>query len=81
MHVAVAFGAVIVGSALLGPIGAVLALPAAATGQAFVSSYVNRHEVDEAMIAQTTMPRTSRRFWQRRRDDEPDHLLPPPGDD
>jgi predicted PurR-regulated permease PerM len=75
MHVAVAFGAVIVGSALLGPIGAVLALPAAATGQAFISSYVNRHEVDEAMIAQTTMPRTGRRFWQRSA--PPDVVLPP----
>ena len=38
---------VIVGAALLGPVGALLALPAAATVQAFVSSYVNRHEVDE----------------------------------
>jgi predicted PurR-regulated permease PerM len=77
MHVAVAFGAVIVGSAILGPIGAILALPAAATGQAFVSSYVNRHEVDEEMIAQTTLPRSSRRFWQRRRDEQPDVILPP----
>jgi predicted PurR-regulated permease PerM len=76
MHVAVAFGSVIVGSALLGPIGAVLALPAAATGQAFVSSYVNRHEVDEEMLAQTTMPRTGGRFWQRRRE-RADRILPP----
>jgi predicted PurR-regulated permease PerM len=79
MHVAVAFGSVIVGSALLGPIGAVLALPAAATGQAFVSSYVNRHEVDEEMLAQTTMPRTGGRFWQRRAA-RPDVLLPPDAD-
>jgi predicted PurR-regulated permease PerM len=76
MHVAVAFGSVIVGSALLGPIGAILALPAAATGQAFVSSYVNRHEVDEDMIAQTTMPRTRNRFWSRK-PDKPDVELPP----
>ncbi|MCY3576994.1 MAG: AI-2E family transporter [bacterium] len=45
IHVTVAFGAVIVGSLLLGAVGAVLALPAAATIQAFLSSYVERHEV------------------------------------
>lgn len=59
IHVAVAFGSVIVGSALLGPIGAILALPAAATAQAFVSSYIQIHEVDEEMLARSTRPRRS----------------------
>ena len=45
IHVTVAFGAVIVGGLLLGAVGALLALPAAATIQAFLSSYVERHEV------------------------------------
>ena len=45
IHVIVAFGSVIVGSLLLGAVGAVLALPAAATIQAFLSSYLERHEV------------------------------------
>lgn len=45
IHVTVAFGSVIVGSLLLGAVGAVLALPAAATIQAFLSSYLERHEV------------------------------------
>ena len=45
IHVTVAFGAVIAGSLLLGAVGAVLALPAAATIQAFLSSFVERHEV------------------------------------
>ncbi len=45
IHVTVAFGAVIAGSLLLGAVGALLALPAAATIQAFLSSYVERHEV------------------------------------
>jgi predicted PurR-regulated permease PerM len=48
LHPAVAFGAVIAGAALLGPIGAILALPGAATIQAFVSSYVERHDVVES---------------------------------
>ncbi len=48
MHPAVAFGAVIAGAGLFGPIGALLALPAAATGQGFVSEYLNRHELIEA---------------------------------
>lgn len=45
IHVAVAFGAVIAGGALLGVVGALLALPAAATAQAFASSYVHHHEL------------------------------------
>lgn len=45
IHVTVAFGSVIVGGLLLGAVGAVLALPAAATVQAFLSSYLERHEV------------------------------------
>ncbi len=39
LHVAVAFGAVIAGAALLGVVGALLALPFAATVQSFVSTY------------------------------------------
>lgn len=50
IHPAVAFGAVIVGASLLGAIGAVLALPAAATVAAFVSVYVARHEVVESRL-------------------------------
>ncbi|HEV8297035.1 MAG TPA: AI-2E family transporter, partial [Acidimicrobiales bacterium] len=66
LHVAVAFGSVIVGAAVLGPVGAVLALPAAATLQAFVSSYVHRHEVDEDALARSTQPRRNGRRWFRR---------------
>ena len=51
MHVATAFGSVIVGSAVLGPVGALLALPAAATLQAFISSTVQVHEIDEVAFA------------------------------
>ena len=45
---AVAFGSVIVGVTLIGPVGALLALPVTATIQAFVSSYVQRHELVES---------------------------------
>jgi predicted PurR-regulated permease PerM len=48
LHPAVAFGSVIVGAALAGGIGALLALPAAAIAQALGSTYIRRHEVIEA---------------------------------
>lgn len=46
VHPAVAFGAVIAGTALLGAVGALLALPVAATLQGFISSYVSRYQVE-----------------------------------
>jgi len=49
MHPAVAFGAVIVGAQLLGAAGAVLAIPAAATGQAMVQLYTQRHDIIESL--------------------------------
>jgi predicted PurR-regulated permease PerM len=57
IHPAVAFGGVIAGAALLGPVGALLALPAAATLQAFVSTYVTRHEVVESPLTRRQRPR------------------------
>jgi predicted PurR-regulated permease PerM len=45
LHPAVAFGAVIAGGAIMGPIGALLALPAAASIQALISLYLHRYEV------------------------------------
>jgi predicted PurR-regulated permease PerM len=48
IHPAVAFGSAIVGAQILGPIGAFLALPAAAIVQAFVSSYLHRYELVES---------------------------------
>jgi predicted PurR-regulated permease PerM len=47
LHPAVAFGAVLAGAALLGGVGALLALPVTATLQAFGATYVRRHEVVE----------------------------------
>ncbi len=45
IHPAVAFGSVVAGTALLGAVGALIAIPAVATLQAFLSVYVKRYEV------------------------------------
>ncbi|MFD7548107.1 AI-2E family transporter [Streptomyces sp. NPDC059578] len=47
IHPAVAFGSVIVGTALLGAVGALIAIPAVATLQAFLSTYVRRYDVTD----------------------------------
>ena len=57
IHVAVAFGAVIAGGSLLGITGALLALPAAATFQAFISTYLQRHEVVDSEMVRPTRKR------------------------
>lgn len=46
VHPAVAFGSVVAGTAILGPVGALLALPVSATFQGFVSSYASRYQVE-----------------------------------
>lgn len=61
LHPAVAFGAVIAGAAVLGPIGALLALPAAAVVHAFVSELGERHEVVESHLTAEPSPRRGRR--------------------
>jgi predicted PurR-regulated permease PerM len=74
LHPAIAFGGVIVGAALLGPIGAILALPVAATVQAFVSSYVQRHEVvaSHPHLTEQRPPRPPRRRrWRSPRESSP----------
>jgi predicted PurR-regulated permease PerM len=48
IHPAVAFGSVIAGAGLLGGVGAILALPAAAVIQAIGTTYLERHEVVES---------------------------------
>ncbi len=54
IHPAVAFGSAIVGAQLIGPMGAFLALPAAAIVQAFISSYLHRYDV----VVETGTPLT-----------------------
>lgn len=55
IHPAVAFGAAIAGASLIGPVGALLALPAAAIIQAFVSSFLERHEVVDSSLTDMAM--------------------------
>jgi predicted PurR-regulated permease PerM len=50
LHPALAFGAALAGAAVLGAVGAVLALPAAAMAQALVSQWGERHEVVENVL-------------------------------
>jgi predicted PurR-regulated permease PerM len=53
VHPAAAFGAVVAGAALLGPVGAFIGIPVAASGQAFFSTYVRRYEVvDDPRLAE-----------------------------
>ncbi|MFE5739849.1 AI-2E family transporter [Streptomyces celluloflavus] len=47
IHPAVAFGSVIAGTALMGAVGALIAIPATATLQAFLGAYVKRYEVTD----------------------------------
>ena len=47
LHPAVAFGSVIAGAAVLGAVGALLAVPAAATIQSFLAVYVRQHDLVE----------------------------------
>jgi predicted PurR-regulated permease PerM len=57
MHPAVAFGTVLAGVAIIGPIGALLALPAAASLQAFTSAYVRRYAVEQHPLTAPPPPR------------------------
>jgi predicted PurR-regulated permease PerM len=48
LHPAIAFAGVIIGASLFGAAGAFLALPLVATGQAFFSSMITRHDLVES---------------------------------
>ncbi|MDQ3176013.1 MAG: AI-2E family transporter [Actinomycetota bacterium] len=61
LHPALAFGAALAGASVLGAIGAVLALPAAAMVQALVSDWGVRHIVIENELTAVRAPRPRRR--------------------
>ena len=56
LHPAIAFGAAIAGATLLGAAGALMALPVAATIQAFVSTYLERHQLVESHLLDEPSP-------------------------
>ncbi|MEU7050065.1 AI-2E family transporter [Streptomyces eurythermus] len=76
IHPAVAFGSVIAGTALLGAVGALIAIPAVATLQAFLGAYVKRYAVTDDPRVHGHRSRTpsgpgaltrARRLWSGRR--------------
>jgi predicted PurR-regulated permease PerM len=50
LHPAIAFGSAIAGGAVLGAVGAVLAIPAAAMAQAVIANFGERHEVIDSHL-------------------------------
>ncbi|MEU1851065.1 AI-2E family transporter [Streptomyces sp. NPDC019990] len=74
IHPAVAFGSVIAGTALLGAVGALIAIPAIATLQAFLGAYVKRYDVtDDPRVhghrrrgEEPGLITRARRLWARR---------------
>lgn len=67
IHPAVAFGTVIVGAALFGGTGALLALPAAAVIQAIAITYLERHDVVDTEMTRERRNRRRRDRWTIRR--------------
>ena len=61
VHAAVAFGSAIVGGAILGPVGAVLALPAAAMAQALIGSWGPRHDVIDDDLVRMPLAKPKRK--------------------
>lgn len=76
IHPAVAFGSVVAGTALLGAVGALIAIPAVATLQAFLGAYVKRYDVMDDARVRGRSPRRGRSVLRRvrralRTDDAP----------
>jgi predicted PurR-regulated permease PerM len=67
VHPALAFGAALGGIALLGAIGAILALPAAAMAQAIISETGDRHQVIKSDLTEVRHPRVWKRAKKIRR--------------
>lgn len=66
MHPAVAFGAVLAGTAVIGPVGALLALPVGASLQAFLGAYIRRYDVEDHPLTTDRAPASPRRRSGRR---------------
>lgn len=66
LHPAVAFGAAIAGGTLMGVPGTLMALPVTATVQAFISTYLHRHEVIESELTAEPPPRPNHDTAKRR---------------
>ena len=62
LHPAVAFGAALGGAALLGPVGAILALPGVAMAQALSTGLGERFDVIDSPLTDTSRPASGRRI-------------------
>jgi predicted PurR-regulated permease PerM len=71
VHPALAFGAALGGIALLGAIGAILALPAAAMAQAIISETGDRHQVIKSDLTEVRHPHVWKRAKKIRRATKP----------
>ena len=71
IHVALAFGSVIAGTALLGIVGAFLALPVAATAQAFTTSWLDRRAAANGPKQEGTDPAEPDNRSEAEQTDEP----------
>ena len=60
LHPAVSFGSAIAGGTLLGVPGALMALPVAATTQAFISTYIERYKVVDSPLTAEPLDRSDR---------------------
>jgi predicted PurR-regulated permease PerM len=67
LHPALAFGAALGGAAVLGAVGAVLALPAAAMAQALISDWGERHPVVDSDLVEVRHHRVFKRLAKLRR--------------
>ncbi|MFI0369738.1 AI-2E family transporter [Actinomadura sp. 1N219] len=67
MHPAVAFGLILAGAAVMGPIGVLLALPVGASVQAFAGAYVRRYDIEEHPLTEPDAPAGAIWRWLRRK--------------
>jgi predicted PurR-regulated permease PerM len=67
LHPAIAFGSAIAGGAVLGAVGAVLAIPAAAMAQAVLSNLGERHEVIDSHLTSMQPGKHPTRLSRRKR--------------
>jgi predicted PurR-regulated permease PerM len=70
LHPAWAFGAALAGGAVLGPVGAILALPAAAMAQAVLSEGGVRHEVIDVPLTRVGSDTFSMKKRRRKKADQ-----------
>ena len=69
LHPAIAFGSAIAGAAVLGAVGAILAIPAAAMAQAVISNLGERHEVIDSHLTTTQPGKHPSRRSRRKREE------------